>query len=207
MIVDELKKDFGINKPFFLKDFVDNDKYNYDSIKMTLSKLVKSGELRRYDQGTYYFPKENKYFGEDILDFREVIECKYIIDIKNKIDGYYTGIELLNSIGLTTQVVIRPEIATNKETNILRLVKIRNNEVVLRKPIIKITNKNVHYLQLVDIFKYAYLDEILSNKKKIMDFIKNNNLKKDYFAKNILKHCTNKIKSKILDSGIWDELC
>lgn len=205
MIIDELKKDYGLNNPIFIEDFVDSDKYNYDSMRIVLPRLVKSGKIRKYSQGIYYFPKTNNYLGEVPLSFEKTIEKKYISnDLRTY--GYYTGFLVMNKLGLTTQVPIRREITTNLETNKMRVVKINNREVILRKPLLEVTNENVKYLIFLDIFRYAYDSEIQRGKKKIVKYIKENNLKKDYLLKNVLKFYPAKAKSKLLESGCWDEL-
>ena len=205
MIVDELKKEYGLNNPILIEDFINNEKYNYDSMRMILPRLVKSGVLRRYAQGIYYFPEVNIFSGEDVLDHDDVLERKYISD-KNKIFGYYTGFVILNKLGLTTQVPVRKEITTNKETNNLRIVNISGMETILRKPLVEITKENVNYLQFMDIFRYAYLSEIKEHKDGVIKYIKENKLNKEDLKRYTFKYYPDKAIVKLLESGCWDEL-
>lgn len=205
MILDELKKDYGLDNPILLEDFVNSEKYNYDSMRMILSRLVKSGKIRKYSQGIYYFPEINIYIGEVPLDFEKTIEKKYISN-NGETFGYYTGFMTLNQLGLTTQVPIRREITTNKETNNRRIVNINGREVILRKPLIEVTKDNVKYLQFMDIFRYAYDTEIKRGKQNIIKYIKENKLNKEVLVKDIFKYYPDKAKANLLGSGCWDEL-
>ena len=205
MIVDELKKEYGLNNPILIEDFINNEKYNYDSMRMILSRLVKSGVLRRYAQGIYYFPEANIYFGESVPSFSEILEKKYIQN-KEEIYGYYTGFVILNRLGLTTQVPVRREVTTNKETNNLRIVNISGMEAILRKPLVEVTKENVKYLQFMDIFRYAYLSEIKEHKEGVIKYIKENKLNREDLIKYTFKYYPDKAKAKLLGSGCWDEL-
>lgn len=204
MILD-LKEKYGINNPFLIEDIQNDFNYPYTTIKTMLSSYVKNNQLKRYDKGIYYFPKSSEILGESLPAYSKVLQRKFI---KNNDDiyGYYTGIYLLNMIGLTTQVPLKREITTNIETNIKRKINIGDREVFLRKPLIKITNTNVKYLQFMDIFRYAYDSEIKENKDCIVKYIKENKLTKDNLMKYTFNYYPSKSIAKLLGSGCWDEL-
>ena len=201
----ELKENYGINNPFLIEDIQNDFEYSYTTIKTMISEYIKKNELKRYDKGIYYFPKKSEILGESIPAYSKVLEHKFI-ENNSKIFGYYTGIYLLNKIGLTTQVPLRREITTNIETNIKRKVGIGDREVFLRKPLVKVTNENVKYLQFMDIFRYAYDSEIKEHKDCIIKFIKENKLNKEDLKKYTFKYYPNKAKAKLLETGCWDEI-
>ena len=190
------------NKPLFIEDFV-NDKAKYDSVKTLLTNYVKAGELKRYAQGIYYIPKKT-VLGESVLPFDCVIERKYISD-KKEVFGYYSGMSLLNIIGLSTQVPNVPEITTNREATRKRKVKIGKRSVIVRRSNIVINNHNVMYLQFMDIFRYANIDEIKENKGKILCFFYRNGLSYETLV-NIEKELPMKLRKALRRSGIYDEL-
>ena len=191
-----------INKPLFIEDFV-NEETNYDTAKTLLSNYVKTGDIRRYSQGIYYIPKKT-VLGYSSLSFESIIERKYIFEDK-KVFGYYSGNSLLNMIGLSTQVPNIPEITTNNEATRKRKVKIGKRYVIVRKSDIEINNDNVLYLQFLDIFRYADIEQIKENKDKVASFFDENRLK---FKKLIEyeKLVPMKLRKALRRSEIFDEL-
>ena len=198
----ELRNQYGLNNPFLLKDISNKD--NYDSVKVTINNLVKKNLVRRYTKGVYYLPKQGQ-FGELYPSFDEVIEKKYLVEDRKRI-GYYTGIALLNNMGLTTQVPNTIEICTNLETNIKRKVRVDNLEVILRKPITNITNENVHYLQFIDVFRICNLFDLLENDKKyIKKYIKKYGLTKKTMS-HYLDMAPKRCSDYMVGSGIFSIL-
>ena len=189
-----------INKPLFIEDFVD-DETNYDTAKTLLSKYVKTGDIKRYSQGIYYIPKKT-VLGYSTISFESIIERKYISD-KNEIFGYYSGMSLLNMLGLTNQVPNVPEITTNNEATRKRKVRIGRRNVVLRKSIIKINNDNYLYLQFFDIFRYADQEIIESNIDNIIKFFNDNKLDCEKII-NIEKLLPMKIRKAFRRTNVYD---
>jgi len=189
-----------INKPLFIEDFVD-DETNYDTAKTLLSKYVKTGDIKRYSQGIYYIPKKT-VLGYSTISFESIIERKYISD-KNEIFGYYSGMSLLNMLGLTNQVPNVPEITTNNEATRKRKVRIGRRNVVLRKSIIKINNDNYLYLQFFDIFRYADQEIIESNTDNIIKFFDDNKLDCEKII-NIEKLLPMKIRKAFRRTNVYD---
>ena len=169
-----------INKPLFIEDFV-NEKTNYDTAKTLLSKYVKTGDIKRYSQGIYYIPKKT-VLGYSTISFESIVERKFISD-KNVVFGYYSGMSLLNMVGLSNQVPNVLEITTNNEATRKRKVRIGKRSVILRKSEIEINNDNYLYLQFFDIFRYADQETIENNKDIIIKFFNNNKLDYDKLIK------------------------
>ena len=197
----ELRNKYGLNNPFLLEEI--STKENYDVVKTTLSRLVKSNKIRRYSNGVYYLPK-NSILGELYPNYGEVLKKKYLENNGNTF-GYYTGYTLLNMVGLTTQVSNIREICTNEETNIKRTTKVSNMNVILRKPLCEITNENVRYLQFIDIFRYCDLFALLENKDGVKEFINENNLKRKEIMP-YLDLAPHRAVDYMFGSGMFNEL-
>ena len=191
-----------INKPLFIEDFVNEDT-NYDTAKTLLSNYVKTGDIKRYSQGIYYIPKKT-VLGYSTISFESIIERKYISD-DNKVFGYYSGMSLLNAIGLSSQVPNNPEITTNNEATRKRKVKIGKRNVIVRKSAIEINNDNYLYLQFFDIFRYADPNVIEENKNNIINFFDNNKLDYNKLIE-IEKLLPMKIRKIFRRTKVYDEL-
>ena len=72
----ELRSKYEPNEPIIL-DQIKSDTYSYDTIKSMLSNYVRSGKIRRFTNGVYYFPK-NGILGEMIPSYKDYLERKYI---------------------------------------------------------------------------------------------------------------------------------
>ena len=67
--------------------------------------------------------------------------------------GYLSGIRFANQLGITTQVSSVYEIYTNKATKDYRETRMANIKVILRKPYVKVDEKNASVLQFLDLIK------------------------------------------------------
>lgn len=191
-----------INKPLFIEDFV-NEKNNYYSVKTSLSKYVKLGQLKRYCQGVYYIPSKT-ILGDSVITADVVAERKYI-SYNDEVFGYYSGLKLLNLVGLSTQVPNTLEITTNKEATRKRKLMIRNSRFILRKSEIEINKDNVLYLQFLDIFRYGDEDMIIKYKDKVVSFFMNNKLSFNLLLE-IERNVPMRLRKALRKSGIYDEL-
>ena len=191
-----------INKPLFIEDFV-NEETNYDTAKTLLSNYVKTGDIKRYSQGIYYIPTKT-ILGYSTISFESIIERKYISD-DNKVFGYYSGMSLLNTIGLSSQVPNIPEITTNNEATRKRKVKIGKRSVIVRRSDIEINNDNYLYLQFFDIFRYADQKAIEDNKNNVIKYFDDNKLKLNKLIE-IEKLLPMKNRKIFRRSKIYDEL-
>lgn len=201
-MIDYLKEEYGLNNPFLLEEIRYED-CTYETIKSMIAAYAKEGELRRYSQGVYYFPKTT-VLGESIPSFESVINRKFICSNDN-IKGYITGMSLLNQVGLTTQVPNVLEVTTNVEKNKKRTIEIRQRKIIVRKPTVEITNQNVKYLQFLDLFKYASLDMIKNNLDLIVNLFNVFELKLEEL-KRWANNYSKEVKKKIRESCLYDEL-
>lgn len=161
MLKEYLEKTYGYNEPIFLTDLTMNTA-NANSIRQSVKRMVKSGTLLRFDTGIYYLPKASRLLSKSYLDPVKVVIRKYIRN-NTEVFGYFTGAAFANQLGITTQMPIILEIATNKESTNGRIVTIGNQKVRLKKPALEINQENAGLLQFLDaisqIDKYAELSD------------------------------------------------
>lgn len=194
----KLKQTYDENKPIFLTD-IKMDNMSKDNIRQNLSRLVRSGEINRYDNGIYYFPKKT-VFGNLPLNFNDVIYYKYIIK-NEKTCGYYSGITFLNYLGLTTQVPNTIEITTNIEKSIKREINIKERKLILRKGKVFINDKNYKILQFLDIFMYLNTYQIKENYDIFKNYILSNKFTKEKVQEFLPKY-SRKVMKSIIESGL-----
>ena len=173
------------NEPIFIEDIKqhvmqfykeeEKDKV-FNNIKEVLNRLNKEGVIKTAYKGIYYIPKTN-IFGEMPLANSKIIQYKYLVDKFGNVKGYITGANLFNNLGLTTQVPNIIDIVTNECKNNNKYTNKYLN-VTIRKPKIKINNKNYKYLQLIDLIDnkdniYVEVDNV---DEIIYNFIQDNDL-------------------------------
>lgn len=149
-IKDKLVERFGYDTPIFTEDIMSElNEYSQSRVAQLIREMTVAGLISKYIKGVYYFPTMTELGKPSVLGFRQVIEKKYIQDGES-VFGYFAGLSLLNSLGLTTQVPNTLEIVTTKESTRVREINIRNSKLILRKARVNITKDNVtlwHYLR------------------------------------------------------------
>lgn len=114
------------------------------ALKKVLSRMVKSGKLKKLSKGKFYKPK-NSQFGELKPDIYQVV--KDLLEKDGKIIGYLTGYSIYSQLGLTTQVYNTIQIGVNGEKKATKrgLYKIK----FIKQPN-KITKENIPLLRILD---------------------------------------------------------
>ncbi len=140
-----------------IDDFEDGKVFDYNSFSIdkskmlalskALSRLFKSGKIKRLKKGLYYKPKKTKY-GELMPDEKEIL--RNILYKNKKRIGYLTGVKLYNRLGLTTQIANEYQIAVNKFKKDIKMKKVKINFTKVNTPINK---KNYRMLQYLDVLK------------------------------------------------------
>lgn len=148
MLKEYLEKNYGYNEPIFISE-IQLDSMNDNSLRQSFKRMVKSGDLIRFDTGIYYLPKESRLLTKSYIDPLKVIIRKYIKNDSSTF-GYFSGAFLANQMGLTTQMSAVIEIVTNKESTKGRLVTVGGQSVRLKRPAIPVTQENADLLQLID---------------------------------------------------------
>lgn len=179
MVLENYLQDKYGFSPIILKDLTVGNMSNAN-LRKQLQKLVEKGVLQRAGRGVYYFPKKIKMLNILLSPPDEkIIERKFIKDDEGNIFGYMTGYNIVNQLGLTTQVPAVNYIVSNKASNDYRKLKIGSTRVILFKPCIEITNENYKILRFLDLLtcmdKYSEVNEkelkvILRDYVKKMNF-------------------------------------
>lgn len=148
MLKEYLERTYGYNEPIFISD-IQLENMNDNSLRQYFKRMVKSGDLVRFDTGIYYLPKSSRLLSKTYMDPLKVIIRKYIKNDTSTF-GYFTGASFANQIGLTTQMPAVMEIVTNKESTKGRMVTIGGQSIRLKRPAITVTQENADLLQVID---------------------------------------------------------
>ena len=109
-----------------------------------LKRMADEQLIRRISKGLYYAVKET-VFGTVTPDYD-----RYAVQIlthdADGVIGYESGASFLNRIGLSTLIAKDIEIVSNSYRKKLPT----NCHVVAKKPIVKVTDENYRYLQILD---------------------------------------------------------
>ena len=146
-----LKNNYSENEPIFLSD-IDIKDMKPVSVRQQIKKLTEDGRIKRFDTGIYYLPKKTMFKSGSALSVDDVIRKKFLYDGSVQC-GYLCGMFLANRLGLTTQVPTTYEVCTNKATTEYRNTQLGRFRVILRKPYVEITEKNINALQFLDLMK------------------------------------------------------
>lgn len=161
MLKEYLERTYGYNEPIFISD-IQLENMNDNSLRQYFKRMVKSGDLVRFDTGIYYLPKSSRLLSKTYMDPLKVIIRKYIKNDTSTF-GYFTGASFANQIGLTTQMPAVMEIVTNKESTKGRMVTIGGQSIRLKRPAITVTQENADLLQVIDAIgqmdRYAELEK------------------------------------------------
>lgn len=149
MIYELLTEKYKEGEPIFFSDIYDGE-ISKSALTQRLTSLCKKGLLAKYDNGIYYIPKKTRLKSAVGPTADTIAKYKYISK-NGKIDGYYSGNTFANQLGISTQVPQVVEIVSNNTNSAPRDVKIGNRRFKVKKPLISITNENVHILQMLDL--------------------------------------------------------
>lgn len=147
-----LEKD--IRKPIYVSELSKCVSKEYDltlekataAVSVALKRIMDANsipELRFYQKGIYYRSVSTP-FGDVGIDKEQLIQDKYLYDD----NGYEGGLNLLNKLGLTTQIPNKRVLVTNKASDCARTDKKLN--VVVRPPKTEINKENKQYLKVLD---------------------------------------------------------
>lgn len=153
MTSDRIKQyisELAPGKVFNISSF-DLPRYEMMAAAQTLSRLAKSGEIKRISQGFYYKPKVTP-FGEIGVPLDE--QMKNLLLDDNRSIGYLTGLTAFNLLSLTTQQPSIIEIGVNYPRRSIKR-GIYTVRFLLQKN--RITAKNILLLQILDCIKWIKL--------------------------------------------------
>lgn len=175
-LVKCLKTQYGENTPICFEDIANVcSGYTRGRVYQLIDAAMNSGLLAKAGYDCYYIPTTTP-FGKSLLNPRKVIEKKYISN-KGEVYGFYTGISLLNSFGITTQMPNVIEVFTNNEATKSRRVTINNQTIIVKRARTTINNSNYREMMLLELFNLADIRSIDARAtQKIVDYMKQNNI-------------------------------
>lgn len=193
---ERLQERYGVNQPIFI-DEIRFDGLTRSYILSEISRMVKRGEIKRYMKGVYYFPKGNAKLSPLLVSDKKYIR-------KNaKPFGFYSGANLQNRLGLSTQVPFITEITTNAVTR-SRRVKIGVYRFLLLPPRVKITNRNLSALQLLNVVEGTALASFQKEDvETLSQFIKKKRITKSLVSKLIGAYPKDTL-SKLRKTGLFN---
>lgn len=153
-----------------------------------IDKLIKSmvdeKMIKRFSTGVYYIPRQT-IFGDSVLSTNKVISKKYLSN-NDEVYGYVSGMSLLNTLGLTTQVPNHLTIVTNNESSRGRKIKVGKQDIYLSKSPTQITKQNCAVLQLLEAVKLTDLNDLdETENSNLIDYIQTNSIT----LKDISQYC------------------
>jgi hypothetical protein len=119
----------------------------YSGAVKAMSRMVKTGRIRRVSTGRYYKP-EKSVFGE--LRLSEEQQLKPYLFSGSRRLAYVTGEALYNRMGLTTQVPVMIRIASRDKRII---TKVNNLTVKSVKSYVDVSEDNYFLLEILDALK------------------------------------------------------
>ena len=151
-LIARLKKQFNVNEPIFTEEILAAwSDYSRPRIFQLLKTMVADGSISKYATGVYYFSRPTFLGTQSVLSAVEVAEKRYL-QANGQVFGYYSGLTLLNMVGLTNQVPNTREIVTTKETTNVRNVYIGGRRFLVRRAKTEVNGENAPELQLLEIF-------------------------------------------------------
>lgn len=188
-LYEYILKHYEEAEPIFFSD-VEMPDITKSAINQQFKKLCDEEKVKKFDTGVYYLHKEPSFKHGAVICADVVALYKYVS--RNGIAyGFYAGGTFVNQMGLSTQVPQKVEIVTNGCSSKLRTIMIQNSPFIIRKPVVPITNDNVHVLQLLDLLKHydTLVDEDINTAKtNITKFIHYYNITKQDIDLYIDKH-------------------
>lgn len=175
-LVKCLKTQYGENTPICFEDIANVcSGYTRGRVYQLIDAAMNSGLLAKAGYDCYYIPTTTP-FGMSLLNPRKVIEKKYISN-NDEVYGFYTGLALLNSFGITTQMPNVIEVFTNNEATKSRRVTINNQTIIVKRARTTINNSNYKEMMLLELFNLADIHSIDARAtQKIVDYMKQNNI-------------------------------
>ena len=151
-LIIRLKRKFGVDEPIFADEIITAwGEYSRPRVFQLLKTFCEDGSIAKYAIGVYYFPEKTVFGTNSVLSAVSVAEKRYLKS-KGRVFGYYSGLTLLNMVGLTNQVPNTREIVTSNESTRVREVVIGKRRFLIRRAKESITSENAPLFQLLEVF-------------------------------------------------------
>ena len=204
MLYDYLLEKYEKSEPIFLSEIKG---YSKDYIRQEMKRLTDEKKIERLYNGVYYIPYVSILGTKGKVSIKKFIEKRYFTD-GNNVCGFYTGVTLANILGFTTQNSSCYEICSNIASTKQRKLSVDGVNMIVYKPVVKITNDNFKELQFLDLMnnidKYSELNsqEIT---KKLKDYIVEYNVNFS-IVKKYLPLYPDRVYRNIYNGGLMNEL-
>src|SRR6056297_2866589 len=132
-------KNFKKREPILIEELRNLLKQEKDNtINQYISNLNKFNIIKKFCDGIYYIPEDNKRFKELEPSILEAMEKKYL----RNYSGFRTGAGLMNKYGFTTQVSEYYKIISSKVSENTRSRKVLKGKVIVSAPKVNLNKEN-----------------------------------------------------------------
>lgn len=152
-----------------------------------MKRLTDEGKVERVYNGVYFIPYTTILGTKGKMSINYFVEKKFL-NANGEKNGFYTGLQLANLLGFTTQNPSCYEISTNVATTKQRKIIVDGMNYIIYKPVVEINSNNYKELQFLDLMlnidKYSELS-LTELKRKLNKYIQNSDLDFDLIKKYI----------------------
>lgn len=178
MFIERLSNKFNNDEPIFTEDIIKLfSDYSRAQVFRYIEKAKDNKEIVQFDKGIYYIPRLTFWGGLSTIAADDVVAKRYLRNDK-QIYGVYSGIKLLNSFSVTTQMAAIIEVVSNNETMRRREIEINGRKFVLRKSRCEINSGNYAAYTVLQLFNdFNNNDELNdSSRRHLLEYIKKQNV-------------------------------
>lgn len=204
MLIDYINRNFENAEPIFLSELPYSSP---ESLRQEMKKLADEGKIIRLYNGVYYKPYKTILGTDGRMSINKYIEKKYIYK-DGIVSGFISGLGLYNKYGFTSQIPSVFEVESNFATTKQRKINIDGYDIIIHKPIIAITEKNINELEFmalmtnIDQFSEINGNELNTKLKQLVEKKKINFT----IVKKYLPLFPDKIYKNFYNGGLMNEL-
>ena len=206
MFAQRLKEQFNINEPIFTEEIMRLfPEYSRMQVFRFINKAEENKEIVQFTKGVYYIPKMTK-IGLSTITSDDVARKRYI-GWKEDIYGVVSGIKLLNTFSVTTQMPAVIEIVTNNETTRKREITIRNRRFILKKSRVEINKDNAAAYTVLQLFDELNDESELNQyaSKRIAEYVGLSGVTKTQLL-NLAVNVPGRTIQKLIRSDVFNEI-
>lgn len=206
MFAQRLKEQFNINEPIFTEEIMRLfPEYSRMQVFRFINKAEENKEIVQFTKGVYYIPKMTK-IGLSTITSDDVARKRYI-GWKEDIYGVVSGIKLLNTFSVTTQMPAVIEIVTNNEATRGREITIRNRRFILKKSRVEINRENAAAYTVLQLFNELNDESELNQyaSKRIAEYVGLSGVTKTQLL-NLAVNFPGRTIQRLLRSDVFNEI-